>query len=215
MVCHSRAANFVLGPSTVQMNRDHDYGSVRANQLRTLEHLGVLRMSWAADARESLRRQARDKGLSDKEVNEYVRKQTAARGPVGAGPSALLAKRPERYDRLADPYHPKQDLAARARSYLHANCAQSHVEAGGGNAQFNVEFTAGPEKMNLLDVKPLHHTFGIPDARLVAPGFPERSVLLARMGHRDAGHMPPLATALVDRPAVELIRQWIREMKHP
>ena len=32
MVCHSRAANFVLGLSTAQMNRDHDYGKVRDNQ---------------------------------------------------------------------------------------------------------------------------------------------------------------------------------------
>lgn len=41
MVCHSRAANFVLGLSTAQMNRDHDYGSVTDNQLRTLEHIGM------------------------------------------------------------------------------------------------------------------------------------------------------------------------------
>src|SRR5439155_707161 len=40
MVCHSRAANYVLGPSTAQMDKDHDYGGVIANQLRTLEHLG-------------------------------------------------------------------------------------------------------------------------------------------------------------------------------
>src|SRR5262245_30309421 len=45
MVCHSRAAGFVLGLNTLQMNREHDYGGVRANQLRTLEHLGVLRVN--------------------------------------------------------------------------------------------------------------------------------------------------------------------------
>src|SRR5262249_21772316 len=47
MVCHSRAANWVLGLTTLQMNREHDYGGVRANQLRTLEHLGVFRVSEA------------------------------------------------------------------------------------------------------------------------------------------------------------------------
>ena len=41
MVCHSRAANFVLGLSDVQMNRDHDYGGTVANQLRTLDHIGL------------------------------------------------------------------------------------------------------------------------------------------------------------------------------
>ncbi len=40
MVCHTRAANFVLGPSTPQMNRDFDYGGVVDNQIRTLEHIG-------------------------------------------------------------------------------------------------------------------------------------------------------------------------------
>src|SRR5207247_1811687 len=33
MVCHSRAANYVLGLSTMQMNKLHDYGSARVNQL--------------------------------------------------------------------------------------------------------------------------------------------------------------------------------------
>ena len=43
MVCHSRAANFVLGLSTAQMNKTHDYGSMTANQLDVLEQLGVLK----------------------------------------------------------------------------------------------------------------------------------------------------------------------------
>lgn len=43
MVCHSRAAGFVLGLSTAQMNRIHDYGGIRAHQLTTLEHIGAFR----------------------------------------------------------------------------------------------------------------------------------------------------------------------------
>ena len=42
MVCHTRAASFVLGLSTEQLNGDHDYGHVRANQLDTLIHIGLL-----------------------------------------------------------------------------------------------------------------------------------------------------------------------------
>lgn len=51
MVCHSRAANFVLGLSTPQLNRDHDYGGVVDNQLRALEHAGyiTLKRGSAAD----------------------------------------------------------------------------------------------------------------------------------------------------------------------
>jgi uncharacterized repeat protein (TIGR03806 family) len=36
MVCHSRAANFVLGLSTLQMNRTQQYGATSANQLTAL-----------------------------------------------------------------------------------------------------------------------------------------------------------------------------------
>ena len=43
MFCHSRAAGFVLGLNTPQMNRDHDYGGDVDNQLRTLNHIGIFR----------------------------------------------------------------------------------------------------------------------------------------------------------------------------
>ena len=35
------SAKYVLGVNTLQMNKDHDYGGVIANQLQTLDHLGV------------------------------------------------------------------------------------------------------------------------------------------------------------------------------
>jgi uncharacterized repeat protein (TIGR03806 family) len=41
MTCHSRAAEFVLGVTELQLNKAHDYGGVRDSQLRTLQHLGV------------------------------------------------------------------------------------------------------------------------------------------------------------------------------
>ena len=41
MACHSRAAGFVLGFSTAQMNREHDYHGIRDNQLRAWNHIGM------------------------------------------------------------------------------------------------------------------------------------------------------------------------------
>jgi uncharacterized repeat protein (TIGR03806 family) len=166
MVCHSRAAIWVLGLTELQMNKVHDYGHVKDNQLRTLEHLGLFKIDYAK----------------------------------------------KKYRSLVDPYDPKADLTLRARSYLHSNCSQCHVEAGGGNAQFDAEFTTALDKTTLINVKPQHHTFNIPDARLIAPGHPERSVLLYRVSHRKEGHMPPLATSMVDEPAVAMLREWIRQM---
>jgi uncharacterized repeat protein (TIGR03806 family) len=42
-LCHTIPAKFALGVNTLQMNKDHDYGGVVANQLRTLEHLGIFK----------------------------------------------------------------------------------------------------------------------------------------------------------------------------
>ncbi|HEV3137415.1 MAG TPA: PQQ-dependent sugar dehydrogenase, partial [Pirellulales bacterium] len=167
MVCHSRAANFVLGLTELQMNKDHDYGGAVDNQLRTLEHLRLLK----------------------------------------------LAKPLDQYRKLVDPYDERATLDARARSYLHANCAQCHVAAGGGNAKMELEFVTSRDKMNIFDIAPVHDTYKIADARLIAPGEPERSILLARITHRGAGRMPPLASSVVDREAVKLLSDWIRQLK--
>jgi uncharacterized repeat protein (TIGR03806 family) len=51
-LCHTNAAKFALGVSTMQMNRDHDYGGVIANQLATLEHIGLFTNKLPAQAAE-------------------------------------------------------------------------------------------------------------------------------------------------------------------
>jgi uncharacterized repeat protein (TIGR03806 family) len=181
MVCHSRAANFVLGLSTAQMNKDHDYRGTVEHQFRVLEQLDLV-------------------------------KTKGGRGRETAS-SVDLTKLP----RLADPYDDREPLEARARSYLHANCSICHIEAGGGNAQINLDHSASLKRMNIIDVVPLHHKFGLDDARLIAPGHPERSVLLYRLTHRGegSGQMPQLATNVVDERAAKLLEDWIRCVKLP
>jgi hypothetical protein len=39
--CHTNAAKFALGVNTMQMNRDHNYDGVIANQLATFDHIGL------------------------------------------------------------------------------------------------------------------------------------------------------------------------------
>ncbi len=227
MVCHSRAANYVLGLCTVQLNRDFDYAAVLGeghavdNQLRTLEHLGMLHVRWADAAHERLTHRAREKGLKDEEADRWVQRQTQCRGEHVTGTpygSALLAVAPERTNRLVSPADATQDIAARARSYLQSNCASCHIFAGGGNGPMELEYLSafGPprplDKMQALNVKPMHHTFGLPDARIIAGGHPERSVLLSRMSRRGPGQMPQLATAIVDATGVEAVREWIESL---
>jgi glucose/arabinose dehydrogenase/mono/diheme cytochrome c family protein len=210
MVCHSRAANWVLGLQALQMNKDHAYGGVVDNQLRTLDHIGVLQVNWANEVRNTLRDEAKAMGLKDKAIDEFVKKNTPPGDPVEQYIQVFSV---EKKRQLVDPYDAKQDLELRALSYLHSNCAQCHVEAGGGNAMIDLEFTTKLDKRKLIDVAPQHDTFKLPGAKLIAPGQPESSVLLHRMGCRGRGQMPPLATSLVDETALQMLREWVRKMK--
>lgn len=225
MVCHSRAANFVLGLTEMQMNKVHQYGPVADNQLRTLEHIGVLRTK-ASEHAGRLRkqsdfavkllqplvptRQLRERLRNG--VREFV-KEREAEWKSETQYAPLLPKSPEEYRHLVDPYDSHADLNDRARSYLHANCSICHVSAGGGNAAIELEFNVSKDKMMLFDVKPLHDSFGIADAKLIAPGDPERSILYQRLIRRGPGQMPPLASSEVDRDAVQMLKEWIMGLK--
>jgi hypothetical protein len=145
-------------------------------------------------------------------LKDDLAKQFATRDQREPAPSSLLPFAPQNLKKLVDPYDKSQDLTARVRSYLHSNCAQCHVESGGGNAQMELEFTRTLAEMKIINVKPVHDTFGLKDARLVAPGHPERSVLLHRISQRDKGHMPPLASRVVDQVMVDAVREWILRM---
>lgn len=207
MVCHSRAAEYVLGLSTVQMNRDHAHGGVAVNQLSLLAELGVSSVATAEELKARYKRQLEDAGANADAVKrglaEY--KPEVPSGHMLAG--RLLTK-----GALVDPYVVGKSLELRVRSYLHANCAQCHVAAGGGNAQIELNFSTPIAKAKLVDVKPLHGGFKLKNPRLVVPGAPERSVLLKRLEIRGRGQMPQLATMLADRRAVSLVEEWIKSL---
>ncbi|MCI0700321.1 MAG: PQQ-dependent sugar dehydrogenase, partial [Planctomycetia bacterium] len=200
MVCHSRAANFVLGLSEVQMNRDFTYASGRTdNQLRVFEHLGLFNVDWPGDALSVV-----------KDATE--RQQPGQRMPKA---TTMLPRTPSALNKLVDPYDKTRDLALRAKAWLHTNCATCHVEAGGGNAQMQLDFSTPWEKMRLIGSKPVHQTFDLADARLIAPGAPERSVVIHRIRQRGAnsGQMPPLSSNRVDPLGVELLTEWCKSLK--
>ena len=205
----------MLGLNTAQMNRDHDYGGgIVENQLSVLERLGLFQnQDWAGETRNRLRDDLKKSGLDDKAAGDKVAALTASREQRGPARSDLLSFANDKYERLADPYDPGAKLEARAKSYLHSNCAICHVEAGGGNAQMQLEFATALDKMKVVNEVPYHDKFGLPDAKLIVPGHPERSVLLHRVSIRGRGQMPQLATTLVDKPAVEMLTEWIRQME--
>ena len=198
MVCHSRASNFVLGLTESQMNKLHDYGNGRGdNQLRVLEHLGVLRSDAAAYEREVAK----------------LKRETDTLQRAAITNSVLLPRAPKHLRRLADPADATAGVETRVRSYLQANCAHCHIRSGGGNSEIELEFITPAAEMKLVNARPRHYAFSFAEARLVAPGSPERSVLWHRISQRGPGQMPPLASTVADAEAVALIREWIASMK--
>jgi uncharacterized repeat protein (TIGR03806 family) len=164
MVCHSRAANFVFGLSTLEMNRPREAAPAE-NQLAWLQQAGYLKPA--------------------------------------------LSSPPDKQPRLVNPYDQSAALEPRVRSYLHANCSQCHVADGGGNARMELEFTTARDKMGVVGVAPLQGKFDIPEAEIVAPGDPFRSVMLYRISKLGGGRMPQVGSGVVDRAAVKLFHDWI------
>lgn len=133
--------------------------------------------------------------------------ELVASGLLRGSPQALLAAGA-----------PIEAATARERSALgtlHANCGGCHNAAGPlASLGLELDYRRGPEA-------PAHRTAvgrasrfrptGWADALRIAPGDPENSVLVERMGSRfGATQMPPLGTHAVDETALELVRAWIR-----
>ncbi|RFC41750.1 MAG: mono- and diheme variant protein [Verrucomicrobia bacterium] len=115
--------------------------------------------------------------------------------------------------RLTDPYGIKGTLEVRARSYLHANCGTCHRYNGGGAVPIYLNIEVLAKEMKIHDVRPIQGDLGLPEARLLAKGDPERSVLLYRMATGGRGHMPYLGGRLVDDRGLQAMRDWIASMK--
>lgn len=214
LTCHTRAANFVLGICSVQMNKVHDYGTCQENQLSALQYAGLIQgVDWAGPARQQLAERAASLKLTGEELTAYLQvngQQADQRQPP---PATVFPFSADHLPRLVNPYDAGENLQRRAKSWLHANCSSCHVAAGGGNSQMELEFGTAPADMRIIDVKPRHAAFGLTDARLIAPGDPQRSVLLKRISTRGPGQMPQLATDIIDEAGVALIRQWIESLK--
>jgi uncharacterized repeat protein (TIGR03806 family) len=104
-------------------------------------------------------------------------------------------------------------LGARARAYLHTNCAHCHRSGGPTSVSLDLRYSLLLSSTAACDVAPTAGDSGIGSAaRIIAPGNPDASVLLERMNRRDAGGMPPLASNVVDAEGVSLIRDWIASL---
>jgi uncharacterized repeat protein (TIGR03806 family) len=147
----------------------------------------------------------------DHDYGDCVANQLATFEQIGLF-SKPLPERPEKLPRTVDYKDSTQDLNARARSYLHANCSHCHRKWGGGNADFQLLFALPLAETGVVNVKPAHGDLDIRDSRLLIPGDPDKSLVLYRMNKLGLGRMPHVASNVVDRDGVALLREWIEKM---
>lgn len=123
-----------------------------------------------------------------------------------------LPKKPAELPKLVDYHDTKQALDARARSYLHSNCAHCHRKWGGGNADFQLLETLPLSELGILGTPPGQGALEIEQAKILVAGEPERSLIYHRMKLIGPGRMPHIASNRVDDDAVKLIKEWIKQL---
>jgi putative heme-binding domain-containing protein len=101
----------------------------------------------------------------------------------------------------------------RARSYLQVNCAHCHQFGAGGTAQIDLRYDIPLKDMRVAYKHPIQGEFGIPEASIVAPQSPDKSVLFYRMATLGKGRMPHIGSYNVDEPGLHLIESWIDSLE--
>lgn len=148
-------------------------------------------------------RQLHRAGKDENQLHAWARRGLLDRVP---GDLSTLSQLPSMSDT-------KVSLERRVRSYLDANCAFCH-RPGGAPGQFDLRFDSAMPRQQLLKAPLAAADLGLPDARLIVPGEPGRSMLYLRMQRRqDVYNMPPLASNHPDAEALAALEAWIKGMK--
>lgn len=133
--------------------------------------------------------------------------------PIGKSPSATQVAL-DQLEQMASPDDASADLTQRVRSYLHVNCSHCHQRGGGGTAAIEVVHGIPFEKTRLVS-RPTQGSFGIVDPWVVAPGDPDRSILLYRMSKVGRGRMPHFGSRVIDDQGLAMLREWITQLDQP
>jgi uncharacterized repeat protein (TIGR03806 family) len=120
---------------------------------------------------------------------------------------------PEALPALPGPRDTGAPLEARARAYLHANCAGCHRPEVDMSGTVDLRFATPLAATRSCDQRPSKGNQGFgADVRILAPGHPELSMIPLRMRLTGAGRMPEVGTLTVDDEGARLVSDWIQSL---
>lgn len=112
----------------------------------------------------------------------------------------------------ADWQNPETPLEARVRSYLHGNCAVCHQPGGASRGAFDARITTPLDEAGIINGPLAAGDLGIPGAKIVVPGEPDKSILYRRLKAADFFRMPPVQYHNEPSPILPVMEQWIRSL---
>lgn len=160
-------------------------------------------------------------GLSARQLNRDVKTGNSIENQLLVWAKNGLLELPDQFDaaqapHLADYRHSELPNDSRARAYLDGNCAHCHNAHGPASTSglFLEASQKDPERIG-VGKAPVAAGRGSGNRQYsIVPGKPNESILLYRMESVDPGiQMPELGRSTVHKEGVELIRNWIKEMK--
>lgn len=117
---------------------------------------------------------------------------------------------PDAQPSFPDPYDTSVPLTERARVYLHTNCSFCHRPGGPTPSAMDLRYSTSLGQAQACNAAPQSGDLGVgADARLIAPGDAERSIIVNRMNRRDEHAMPPIGSNQIDTAGVALITEWV------
>ena len=79
-------------------------------------------------------------------------------------------------------------------------------------ALIDLRYTTALANTSACNEEPLLGELGIPDARIIAPGDANRSLIVNRASRRDVHGMPPLGSTVIDADGIALLTNWINSL---
>ena len=127
------------------------------------------------------------------------------------GFSAPFGMDPANAPRLPVPTGTDDPIDARARSYLHANCAICHRPNGGGQGTMDLRYTNTFAQTVTCNAVATQGAVGTA-TKIIVPGHADQSIMSARIHSTDAKRMPPIAVTITDPDGSKLIDDWILQL---